>query len=102
MDRLIEALKKYNFIFIDSKTTAKTVANKYTKKYGLRYISRNIFLDNIQTKQTITEQLKKAVAIAKKTGLAVVIGHPHQITLQTLKESKELLSGINLVLVDKI
>jgi len=102
MDRLIQILKKYNFIFIDSRTTPKTVAKKYTQKYGFRYIARNIFLDNYQTKQTVSEQLKQAVKIAKKTGAAIAIGHPHKITLQTLKESKELLNGVNVVLVDKI
>ena len=102
MDYLMKALKKYNFIFVDSRTTAKTVAKKYTKKYGLPYITRNIFLDNKQDYKYIQKQLKKAIRIAKKTGSAIAIGHPHNITLKVLKESKHLLKGLNLVYIDKI
>ena len=46
MDNLFRALKKYNFIFVDSRTTAKSVAKKYAIKYGMPYIVRNTFLDN--------------------------------------------------------
>ena len=102
MDRLIRTIKKYNFIFVDSRTTPKTLAEKYTTKYGFRYIHRNVFLDHIQTKQNITNELKRAIMIAKKSGSVVVIGHPHDITLKTLKESKALLDGLDVVLIDKI
>ncbi len=102
MDRLILALKKYNFIFVDSRTTSKTVAKKYTKKYGMPYIARNIFLDNKQEYNYIQNQLKKAIRIAKKTGSAIAIGHPHSSTIKVLKESKHLLKGLNLVYINKI
>mgnify|MGYP000028141196 CR=1 FL=1 len=32
MDKLFKALKKYNFIFVDSRTSNKSVAKKYAKK----------------------------------------------------------------------
>lgn len=102
MDYLIRALKKYDFIFVDSRTTSKTVVRKYTDKYGLPYITRNIFLDNKQDYKYIQNQLKKAIRIAKKTGSSIAIGHPHNITLKVIKESKHLMKGLNLVYIDKI
>ena len=102
MDRLMRALKKYDFYFVDSRTTAKTKGRVTAKKYGVKYLSRNIFLDNKQDRYYIRRQLKKAVNIAKKRGYAIAIGHPHPITLKTLKESKDLLKGLNLVYINEL
>ena len=97
MDRLVRTLKKYNFFFVDSRTTSKTVIKKYARKYNLPYMSRNVFIDNKQDKQYIIKQLKSAIKIAKKKGFAIAIGHPHTITLKTLKEVKYLFRGVDLV-----
>ena len=102
MDYLIKALKKYDFQFIDSRTTAHSVVRKYTDKYEMPYIARNIFLDNNKDFDYIQNQLKKAIRIAKKTGSAIAIGHPYPITLKVLKESKHLLKDLNLVYINKI
>ena len=102
MDKLMRVLKKYNYIFVDSRTTAKTKAKINAKRYGVRYLSRNIFLDNKQDKYHITLQLKKAIKIAKKRGYAIAIGHPHSITLKTLKESKSLFKGLHLVYINSL
>ena len=99
MDRLLKVLSRYNYTFLDSRTTAKTVAKRYANKYNAPYLSRNIFLDNKQDKFYIQQQLKKAIKIAKKTGLAIAIGHPHNITLKTLRDSKYLLKGIHLIYI---
>ncbi len=102
MDYLMKALKKHNFIFMDSRTTSKTVGQKYAQKYDVPFLARNIFLDNKREYTYIQTQLKKAIAIAKKSGYAVVIGHPYKITLKVLNESKHLLKDLNMVYVDKI
>ena len=102
MDKLLKVLKKYNFRFLDSKTASHTATKKYAKKYNLKYLSRNIFLDNEQDEEYILGQLKKAIRIAKKTGSAIAIGHPHNITLKTLKNAKPLLKGLDVVLINKL
>lgn len=102
MDKLFKALVKYNFIFVDSKTSAKSVAQKYANKHNLPYISRNIFLDNEKSYEYIKSQLIKTVELAKKHGYAVAIGHPYDITLKVLKESKHLLNDVDPILVNKL
>jgi len=87
---------------MDSRTTSKTVGKKYAKKYNVPFLARNIFLDNKQEYNYIQNQLKKAIAIAKRSGYSIAIGHPHKITLKVLKESKHLLKGLNLVYIDKM
>jgi polysaccharide deacetylase 2 family uncharacterized protein YibQ len=102
MNKLMKALKQYNFTFVDSRTTAKSVAKQTAKQNGVRFLTRNIFLDNKQDKAYIQNQLKKAVDIAKKHGSAIAICHPRKLTLKTLKESKHLLKDVDLVLVNKL
>ncbi len=102
MNKLLKTLKKYNYIFVDSRTTAKTATAYYAQKYNLKYFSRNIFLDNKREKRYIQKQLQKAVRIAKRDGYSIAIGHPHTITLKTLAQSKNLLKGLDVVLVDKL
>ncbi len=102
MDRLFKALKKYDFKFVDSRTTAKSVAEKYAKKYGMPVITRNTFIDNKKEYVYIQNQLKKAIKIARKNGYAIAIGHPHSITLKVLKESKDLLKGIEPIFITQL
>ena len=59
MDKLYKALKKHHFIFVDSRTTSKSLAKKYSNKYQMPFIARNIFLDNEQNFSYIQNQLKK-------------------------------------------
>lgn len=102
MDYLFKALKKHNLIFVDSRTTAKTVAKKYAKKYDMPYIARNIFIDNQKDFSYIQNQLKKAINIAKKNGYSMAIGHPYDITIQVLRESKHLLKDLELIYVNEL
>jgi polysaccharide deacetylase 2 family uncharacterized protein YibQ len=102
MDILCKVLKQHNYIFVDSRTTAKTVTKIYANKHKLKYLSRNIFLDNKKDKTYIQNQLIKAVQIAKRKGFAIAIGHPHSITLKTLAKSKYLLKGLDIVLIDSL
>lgn len=102
MEKLFYALKKYDFYFIDSRTTAKSVAKKLAKKHHLHIYSRDVFLDNNKDKQYIQSQLKQAVRKAKRNGMAIAIGHPYNITLKTLKDSKHLLDGLELIYVEQL
>ncbi len=102
MDKLFYVLKKNDYYFIDSRTTAKTVAKALAKKYNLKMYSRDIFLDNKKETTYIQGQLKKAIKKAKKNGMAIAIGHPYSVTLETLKYSKSLLEGLDLIYIDKL
>ena len=102
VDKLFRALKKYNFIFVDSRTSAKSVIKKYAAKYNMPYIVRNTFIDNDRDYKSIQSQLKKAIELAKKQGYAIAIGHPHEITLKVLKESKHLLNDVEPIYMNKL
>lgn len=102
MDKLFKALKKYNFIFVDSKTSPNSVAKELSVKYGMPYIVRDTFLDNTRDYKYIQNQLLDAVRVAKKVGFAVAIGHPYDVTIKVLKESKHLLKDVELIYLNKL
>ncbi|MBN2783120.1 MAG: divergent polysaccharide deacetylase family protein [Campylobacterales bacterium] len=102
MNRLVFALKAKNINFVDSRTTAKTKAPEVMKNFGLKYMSRDVFLDHHMEKDYVKGQIKEAIRIAKSHGSAIAIGHPHKNTLQALKESKELFGDVELVYVNNL
>ncbi|WP_434242607.1 divergent polysaccharide deacetylase family protein [Aliarcobacter cryaerophilus] len=102
MDKLFRALKKYNFIFVDSRTTPNSVAKELSIKYQMPYIVRDTFLDNNRSFTAIQNQLKDAIRVAKKQGFAIAIGHPYEVTFQVLKESKNLLNDVEPIFLNKL
>lgn len=102
MEKLFLVLKKYHYTFVDSRTTANSKATQAANKYGVKLFSRNIFLDNEKDHAYIKKQLQKAINIAKKTGLAIAIGHPYDATFEVLKSSKNLLKDVEVVYVNQL
>ena len=99
MDKLIGVMQDESLIFVDSRTVGNSKAPEIFKKYNIQLLSRDVFLDNSLNKSEIREQLRKAVVVAKKHGYAIAIGHPHKSTLEVLRDSRDLLEGIDLVYV---
>ena len=97
MDYLLSVMMEEKLHFVDSRTTAQTKAPELAKKYGLKLYARDVFIDNDSDKSLIRKQLLKAVAIAKKRGYAMAIGHPHANTLDVLIHAKDLLKDVELV-----
>lgn len=97
MDRLVKIMKENGLIFVDSRTVGNSKAPEITKKYDMFLYSRDVFLDNSLDKNLIRTQLREAVVKAKKHGYAIAIGHPHKNTLEVLRDSKDLLDGVDLV-----
>ena len=102
MNRLYKILDKYDMIFVDSRTSSKSKAPVLAKKYHQYLLSRDIFLDNKPNIEYITNQLNKAIKIAKKRGYAIAICHPHHTTFQALKESKDLLKNVQVIYIDQL
>lgn len=88
--------------FLDSRTIASSKVPLVMKKYGKKYIARDIFLDHEQNKEYVKSQIKKAISFAKDHGSAVAIGHPHANTLAAIKELKSELNSVELVRIDKV
>jgi hypothetical protein len=100
MQWLMEILKdRKNMFFVDSRTTAKTVAEKIAVENHVPVIRRNVFLDDIQDRKEIRYQFQRLIAYARKHGTAVAIGHPHPETLAVLEKEIPRLAKMNIKLI---
>lgn len=86
MDRLMVALKARGLAFIDSRTTAQSVAAQSARVHGLPYAERSVFLDHVPGIGNVRESLKALEKTAREKGSAIAIGHPKDDTLAALRE----------------
>jgi len=86
MGELMADLRRRNLFFIDSRTTAATVAYTAAEQAGVPAASRKVFLDDVETREAILRQLDLAVRDATEEGSAIAIGHPHPATIAALAE----------------
>lgn len=75
MEALFSVLKGRHLFFLDSRTTARTVAERVAEEIGLPFSERNVFLDNIEDQIEIEKALSTALEISRSQGYAVMIGH---------------------------
>ncbi len=86
MRLVLGELKRKHLFYVDSKTSRHAVGVKLAREMGLPVAARNVFLDNDLTPAAITLQLRKLLNMARHSGTAIGIGHPHRETLMALKK----------------
>jgi polysaccharide deacetylase 2 family uncharacterized protein YibQ len=86
MDEIMTELKARGLLFVDSRTTSKSVAAAEAERLGVPHTERDIFLDNEIDLDSIRRQLTAVEHIARRRGVAVAIGHPHDVTIEALRE----------------
>lgn len=84
MGPVLAELKARGLLFLDSRTTSRSMGAKLARDMGLPYAERDIFLDNERDAAAIRRQLLAAEAQARRKGAAIVIGHPHPETVESL------------------
>ena len=67
--------KEHGLYYIDSRTTASTVVPAMAKEIRLPIGERDVFIDNVQEKETMIRFIRDGVQKAEKKGAAVMIGH---------------------------
>lgn len=86
MQWLMQELQAQELFFVDSLTHNRSVALKLAYQQGLATAKRDVFLDNVQNEKAIEKALLQAIALAKKQGYAIAIGHPYAETLSVLEK----------------
>ena len=105
MNELMPALRNWNLFYVDSRTTAATVAYDTAQRDGVPTAFRNVpFLDDVEEAGAVQKQLQLALRGAKSKKTAIAIGHPHPSTLQALREFLPTVgtSGVKLVFVSEL
>jgi len=99
MRTILGPIKERGLFFVDSRTTAQTVALDEARKMGILAAQRDVFLDADEDRGRIKGRLIELLQKARKKGRAVGIGHPFPETLAVLKSSLFLVDSYNLEVV---
>ena len=100
---VLEFLKKRDLFFLDSLTTAHSVVPSLAEDLGVKYLQRNIFLDNEVAEEPIRQQLEKLIQVAQARGFAVGCGHPYPMLLQVFREQfPDLKNKVEIVSLSKL
>jgi uncharacterized protein len=87
MSELMPVLHEHKLFYIDSRTTAATVAFDAARHAGVPAAYRNVpFLDDVEEVSAVARQLRTALREAREKNEAIAIGHPHPATLKALRE----------------
>ena len=98
MTVVMEELAKRGLLFLDSRTSGKTVAAALAQRHRVPFEERNVFLDAEDRPGEAEARLKELEALARRHGHAIAIGHPKERTLAALEAWLPTLAGKGLVL----
>ena len=105
MAELMPVLKEHKLFYVDSRTSAATVAYDTAQRYGVRAAFRNVpFLDDVEDVASVRRQIEIAIAGAAKKKDVIAIGHAHPSTLAALKETlpQAKTHGVKLVFASEL
>jgi polysaccharide deacetylase 2 family uncharacterized protein YibQ len=81
---VVRTLAERRLFFFDSRTIASSQIVRVSRNQGVESAARDVFLDNVLTDRAVRARLDELAAKAKKSGVAIAIGHPHGVTMRVL------------------
>jgi len=85
MEQVLGELQVRGLFFLDSRTSAESVAFGLAKGMGVPTLSRDLFIDPVDDRQAAEAQLWELAARAARSGSAIGIGHDRESTLLALE-----------------
>ncbi len=91
MRQVMQICQQQGLFFVDSRTTANSVAAKVAQRMGLRWATRQVFLDHIMTPESMQQAWDKARRCVRKGHRCIIIAHPRAASVAFLEDhlSKE-------------
>ena len=86
MLQVLAAVQSSGVYFVDSRTTGSSVAAGIARELDIRTASRDVFLDDDDSVESVRRQLRSLVVLAEKRGDAIGIGHLYPSTIRVLLE----------------
>jgi polysaccharide deacetylase 2 family uncharacterized protein YibQ len=84
MNWVMQQISQSPVYFVDSRTSANSVAGHTAQQHNIPSLTRDIFLDHEQSEEYVATQFDRLIVLAKKQGTAIAIGHPHDVTIRFL------------------
>ncbi|MDH3239582.1 MAG: divergent polysaccharide deacetylase family protein [Alphaproteobacteria bacterium] len=99
---VLKELEKRGLLFVDSRSSLRSIAAQMAREVGLPRAVNNRFIDGEASRDAIDSRLNEIERIAKASGYAVGIGAPFPVTIdrlvrwaQTLERKKLVLAPIS-------
>jgi uncharacterized protein len=83
---VMQVCRDKHLFFVDSRTTAASVASTMAERAGIPWGARQIFLDNQTDPASLQRMWNKALACEQRHGACIIIAHPHRQTLDFLEQ----------------
>jgi polysaccharide deacetylase 2 family uncharacterized protein YibQ len=100
MDIVLATIKSHGLFFLDSLTSAESVAYNAARELGVATARNDLFLDaDTEDTEVVEQRIRQLVSTARKRGSAVGIGHPRRWTLEALRNSEAFLKDADIELV---
>jgi polysaccharide deacetylase 2 family uncharacterized protein YibQ len=75
MQTILAFCVEHNLYFLDSRTTADSVAGAVARQMKIKIAERNVFIDNEQNKDAMSRYISNGLTRAQRNGSVVMIGH---------------------------
>ena len=98
---VMATLKARHLFFFDSRTGPDSQVESMARAAGVMTAGRDVFLDDDQSAVAVSAELETLAREAKRTGVAIAIGHPHDVTLKLLAAWLAKDHGVTLVPLDE-
>ncbi|WP_404426860.1 divergent polysaccharide deacetylase family protein [Thalassospira australica] len=99
MQVVMEVMKSRGLLFLDSKTSAKSVGFSMARQYDVPALERDVFIDDADDAAKIAAMLARTEKVATNQGFAIAIGHPRDLTLEALHKWIPAIQAKGFVLV---
>lgn len=99
MTMVMEELRRRGLLFVDSRTISASLGARMAERYAVPHADRDVFLDNDEEGAAVAERLIELEAVARRRGMAIGIGHPHDGTVAALADWLPSLAEKGFVLV---
>jgi polysaccharide deacetylase 2 family uncharacterized protein YibQ len=99
MSAVLDVLRSRQLFFIDSRTSARSVAAGAARQAGVSFAARDVFLDNVRDVEAIAREVRKLAGLARRKGQAIGICHPYPQTIAALRQEVAVLrsQGVEVV-----
>jgi polysaccharide deacetylase 2 family uncharacterized protein YibQ len=94
MEIVLADVKRRGLFFVDSRTTVDSVAEPVAERLGTPFAARQVFLDNVRTRDAILESIQRALLLSHTQDAVVMIGHA------TVEELAAVLTEISPLLLE--
>lgn len=104
MQVVLGEMREAELFFLDSLTSARSVAYAEARREGVPAAVRDLFLDNVPEVEKIAAEIRRLARLAKRQGHAVGICHPYPQTLEALRRESAALKreGVDVVPVSRL